>query len=113
MAVSIVNLSIEQGTDFSLSLTLKSNGAPIDLTNYNFTAKMKKHYSASNYYPFLITKELPYSSGKVTIGMASSITSTISPGRYVYDVLATTGIGTTASTSKYFKGTIIVEGTSS
>jgi hypothetical protein len=45
--------------------------------------------------------------------MASSVTSTISPGRYVYDVIATSGIGTTAITSKYFKGNIIVEGTSS
>jgi hypothetical protein len=113
MAVQVINFPIEQGTDFSLSLTLKSNGAPIDLTNYNFSAKMKKHYAASDYYAFNITKEVPNTLGKVTIGMASSITSTISAGRYVYDVLATVGIGSTSTTSKYFKGTVIVEGTSS
>ena len=44
MAVQVINFPIEQGTDFSLSLTLKSNGAPIDLTNYSFSAKMRKYY---------------------------------------------------------------------
>jgi hypothetical protein len=113
MAVQVINLSIEKGTDFSLTLTLKANGAPIDLTNYTFNAKMRKYFGASNYYSFLITKEQPYTSGKVKIGIASSISSTIPVGRYVYDVLATSGIGSTAITSKYFKGNIIVEGTSS
>jgi hypothetical protein len=113
MAVQVINFPIEQGTDFSLSLTLKSNGAPIDLTDYEFAAKMRKHYAAANYYEFSVNKLDPMTNGKLIIGMASSITSTISPGRYVYDVIATSGIGTTAITSKYFKGNIIVEGTSS
>lgn len=113
MAVQVINFPIEKGTDFSLSLTLRANGAPINLTDYQFSAKMRKHYGASSSYSFTITKEVPHTSGKVTIGMASSITSTIPTGRYVYDLLATTGIGTTATTSKYFKGSIIVEGTAS
>jgi len=113
MAVSSINLTIDKGTDFSLSLTLKTNGVPIDLTDYEFSSKMRKHYGASDYYEFTVNKLEPMSSGRVTIGMASSLTSTISPGRYVYDVLVTSGIGTTAITSKYFKGNVIVEGTSS
>lgn len=113
MSVAVINFSIEKGTDFSLSLTLRANGSPIDLTDYNFTAKMKKHFGAQNSYPFSIQKQLPYSSGKVNISMGSTITSMIAEGRYVYDVLATSGIETTAITSKYFKGSIIVEGTSS
>lgn len=113
MAVQVINFPIEKGTDFSLSLTLKANGSPIDITDYDFSMKMRKHYGASSSYSFEITKESPYTDGKVTLGMASSVTETIAPGRYVYDVLATTGIGTTATTSKYFKGNIIVEGTAS
>jgi predicted secreted hydrolase len=113
MAVRVINFPIEQGTDFSLSLTLKSNGAPIDLSDYDFSAKLRKHYGASNYYEFSIDKLDPMTNGKLIIGMASTVTSTITPGRYVYDVIATSGIGTTAVTSKYFKGNVIVEGTSS
>lgn len=113
MAVQVINFSIDQGCDFSLSLTLKSGGAPLDLTDYEFSARLKKHHNSINYFPFSIEKKTPLDSGKVIIGMASSITSTITPGRYVYDVIATVGIGTTATTSKYFKGSVIVEGTSS
>lgn len=116
MSVQVVNLSIEKGTDFSLSLKLKANGAPIDLTGYTFSAKMKKHYNAQTSYPFTVTPGSPLTSGNVSIGMASTVTSTIPSGRYVYDVLVTNpGIGTTTPsiTSKYFKGTVIVEGTSS
>jgi hypothetical protein len=113
MSVSVVNLTIEKGTDFSLSLKLKSNGTPINLTGYSFSAKMRKHYAATSYYPFNVTTVQPLSSGTVTIGMASTITSTIPNGRYVYDVLVSSGIGSTSITSKYFKGTVIVEGTSS
>lgn len=113
MAVQVINFPIEQGTDFSLSLTLKSNGAPIDLTDYEFSASMKKHYASLTSYEFDVEKQQPLTSGRLIIGMASSVTSTIKPGRYVYDVLATVGVGSTASTSKYFKGTIIVEGTAS
>jgi hypothetical protein len=116
MSVQVVNLSIEKGADFSLSLKLKSNGAPINLTGYSFSAKMKKHYNSQTSYPFTVTALNPLTSGNVTIGMASTVTSTIPSGRYVYDVLVTNpGIGTTVPsiTSKYFKGTVIVEGTSS
>lgn len=113
MSVSVVNLSIERGTDFSLSLKLKSNGSPINLTGYNFSAKMRKHYQATTYYPFTVTPQEPLTSGTVNISMASTVTANIPQGRYVYDVLVTSGIGTTAITSKYFKGTVLVEGTSS
>lgn len=113
MSVSVVNLTIEKGTDFSLTLKLKSNGAPINLTGYSFSAKMRKHYQATAYYPFSVTAVDPLSTGTVKIGMASTVTATIPVGRYVYDVLVSSGIGSTATTSKYFKGTVLVEGTSS
>lgn len=114
MAVAVINLVIEQGADFSLSLTLKANGQPIDLTGYTYSAKMKKHYGANTSYPFTVTPETPLTNGVVSIGMSESLTATIPPGRYVYDVLITdAGIGSSAITSKYFKGTVIVEGSAS
>ena len=43
--------------------------------------------------------------------MSEGLTATIPAGRYVYDVLITdNGVGSSAITSKYFKGTVIVEG---
>jgi len=111
MAVAVINLSIEQGTDFSLSLTLKANGAPIDLTGYTYSANLKKYFTSKTSYPFTVTPKTPLTSGVVSIGMSEGLTATIPAGRYVYDVLITDdGVGSSAITSKYFKGTVIVEG---
>lgn len=108
MAVPAVNLTIDKGTTFSTSIKLKRDGAPINLTGYTLSAKMRKHYNASSYYTFTATTASP-TQGIVTVGMASSITSTIPEGRYVYDLLITYA----GTTSKAVEGTIIVKGTAS
>ena len=49
MAVPSVNIQIDQGTDFSSTFDLKKrDNAPLDLTNYDFSAKLRKHASAAN-----------------------------------------------------------------
>jgi hypothetical protein len=108
MAVPSVNLTIDKGVTFLTSLKLKQDGAPINLGGYTCTSKMRKHYGASTSYPLTINIVSP-SEGTITIGMASTITSTIPIGRYVYDVL----ISFSGSTSKVVEGTITVKGTSS
>lgn len=108
MAVPSVNLTIDKGVTFGTSLKLKQDGAPINLNGYTCTSKMRKHYGSSTSYPFTVTVVSP-SEGTVNIGMASTVTSTIPVGRYVYDFLITfSGI-----TSKVAEGTVIVKGTTS
>ena len=108
MAVPAVNLTIDKGTTFSTSIKLKQDGSPINLTGYTLSAKMKKHYNASTSYTFTTTSPSP-TQGIVNVGMASSITSTIPVGRYVYDILITF----TGTTTKVIEGTVIVKGTAS
>lgn len=108
MAVPAVNLTIDKGVTFSTSIKLKKDGAPINLTGYTLTSKMRKHYDASSYYTFTVTSASP-STGVVNVGMASSITSTIPTGRYVYDLLITYS----GTTTKALEGSIIVKGTAS
>lgn len=108
MAVPAVNLIIDKGTTFSTSIKLKQDGAALNLTGYTLAAKMRKHYGASSYYSFTATSPSP-TQGIVSVGMASSITSTIPVGRYVYDLLITTS----GTTTKAVEGTIIVKGTAS
>lgn len=108
MTVPSVNLTIDKGTTFSTSIKLKRDGAPIDLTDYTLSAKMRKHYNASSYYSFDAALQFPVQ-GIVTIGMASSITSTIPEGRYVYDLLITYD----QHTFKAVEGNVIVKGTAS
>jgi hypothetical protein len=113
MAVPVVNLSIDKGVTFSTNIKLKKDGAAIDLTGYTFSAKIRKHYGASSYYPLNVSAVSPVSLGIVQIGMASTITSTLPVGRYVYDLLITYSVGITTTTSKALEGTVIVKGTAS
>ena len=108
MAVPAVNLTIDKGTTFSTSIKLKKDGAVLNLTGYTLSAKMRKHYNASSYYTFTATSPSP-TQGIVSVGMASSITSTIPVGRYVYDLLITYS----DTTTKAVEGTVIVKGTAS
>jgi hypothetical protein len=108
MSVPAVNLTIDKGTTFSTSIKVKRDGAALNLTGYTLSAQMRKHYNASSYYTFTTTSPSP-TQGIVNVGMASSITSTIPVGRYVYDLL----IAYAGTTIKVVEGTIIVKGTAS
>jgi hypothetical protein len=107
MAVPAINLTIEKGTTFSQNFKLKLDGGVLDLTGYVITSKMRKSYQSSNYYTFTTTPLSPLTSGIINVGMASSITSTLNTGRYVYDVLVTFA----GSTTKVIEGNILVKGT--
>lgn len=109
MAVQPVNIVIEKGTDFSTTFKLKENGSPVNLGICTITSKMRKHYDALTSYNFTVTKLTPHTSGVIRVGMSTEITSTLSAGRYVYDVL----LNTSGVTSKVIEGTVIVRGTAS
>lgn len=109
MAVPAVNIVIERGTDFLTNFKLKQNGSPLDLTGYTFSSKMRRHHTSSTSYSFTVTPIAPYTNGIVRIGMASSITTSIPSGRYVYDILATF----VGSTTKVIEGNVLVRGTAS
>lgn len=88
MAVPTVNLVIEQGADFSRTFSLKkSDGSPLDLSNYNFDAKMRKWSGSSGYISFGTTYNATPSQGKLTITLNNSQTGIITAGRYNYDIL--------------------------
>tara|TARA_B100001939_G_scaffold338768_1_gene344761 strand:+ start:1223 stop:1561 length:339 start_codon:yes stop_codon:yes gene_type:complete len=88
MAVPTVNLVIESGTDFSRTFTLRSNsGSLLNLSNYTFSAKMRKWSGSSGSVSFATTYGADPSQGRLTISMGSSITGIVTEGRYNYDVL--------------------------
>jgi len=93
-AVYVSNIVINQGADFSqvFNLADPSNDS-IDLTNYSFTAQMRKHAGSSvsvNLNPTLVT---PSTDGAIRITLTDTQTSTLKPGRYVYDILITDNSG--------------------
>lgn len=106
MAIENLNLSIEKGTDYFKTLTVKINGNIVDLTGYTIVSKIRKHYSSTTSYSFTPTI-LSAANGSLKIEMNDTLTSSIPIGRYVWDLLITKNNITT----KVFKGTVIIEGT--
>lgn len=92
MAVPAVNITIEQGADFASTFTLtNSDGTPYNLTNSSASSRLKKFPESSTSYSF--STSITVATGKITLTMADEVTSTISPGRYYYDILVTSNSG--------------------
>jgi len=78
------NILIDQGADFETSINVTDdNGDIIDLTGYTGSAQMRKYYTSSTSYPFIVT--ISAAEGKVTLSMPASNSAVISSGRFVYD----------------------------
>jgi hypothetical protein len=88
------NLTIDQGTDYSTTITLTDEeDGVVNLTGYTANAQLRKTYSSSNSVTF--TTAVSDIQGLVTLSLTDTQTANITPGRYVYDVILTTGSVTT------------------
>ena len=84
-----LNLTIEQGTDFEIELTVRNtDNSPLNLLSYTGASLVKKHYKATTSYPFTFTF-LDRISGRIVLAMTANQTNSLSEGRYVYDVVLT------------------------
>jgi len=92
MSVYVNNLVIDAGEDFSLPLTIiDSSGLnPVNLTGYAASSAIRKHSESSTKSADFTVGITSAVKGKITLSLASTITSTIKEGRYVYDVLLIT-----------------------
>lgn len=85
-----VNIVIDQGTDFSTSISLtNTDGSQLDLTGLSAASQIRKSYTSATATAF--TAELANSTGTLTLSLNNSVTSSLSSGRYVYDVELTDG----------------------
>lgn len=81
-----VELHIDAGSTFSTDVTVNDAlGVPINLTNYQARAQLRKSYYSSTAIDFLVVKTEAVS-GILTLSISAANTSNIRPGRYVYDV---------------------------
>ena len=88
MAVPSVNIQIDKGTDFSSTFYIgKRDNSPLDLTLYDFQAKMRKHAEAPGHVAFAATYGGQPAKGNLTISLTAAQTGIITAGRYEYDVL--------------------------
>ena len=80
-----VNIVIDQGTDFATTVSLtNSEGAQLNLTGMSAVSQIRKTFSSSNSVAF--TTALENNNGTLTLSLNNATTSSLSAGRYVYDV---------------------------
>ena len=93
-ATYVHNITIDSGTDYEQEYDMfEVGGKPVNLTNYNAAAQIRKHRGSSTATSF-ITGFPDRLNGKVKLTIPSYITSKLKPGRYVYDILFTKPGGT-------------------
>jgi hypothetical protein len=80
------NISIDQGADFSTQITVEdATGYGADLTGYNIFGQIRKTYSSTNKVDF-VCSHVNAGEGIIQIKLVNSVTNSMKPGRYVYDV---------------------------
>ena len=106
-AVYITNLSVNVGATFDQSFTLAdaSSDSALDLTGYAHSDALRKHFLATTSTPFQTTVT-DAAGGVISVSMGSTLTSTLKPGRYVYDLVIETG----GTRTRVVEGTVLVRG---
>lgn len=86
------NLIINQGTDFITTVTVTNdNGDIVDLTEYTAHGQIRKHYASDTAYDITVTFDDDRTNGILYLEVYRETTTTMEPGRYVYDVELTDG----------------------
>jgi len=107
MSAGKYDITIEQGSDFSLQLTVQDGGVAKNLTGYSVRGQIRATVDASAIAAsFVGTIADPASSGVMTISLPYTTTDDIAPGLYNYDI----ELYTASSVQKLIKGSATVLG---
>lgn len=79
-----VNIVLDQGTTFNTSFSFSDdNDEPIDFSSYTANSQIRKSYTSSTAYTFTVGLG---NNGIITLSMNAATSSTITAGRYLYDL---------------------------
>ena len=90
MTVYVNNITINTGEYFSRDFYLDNiDGTPLNLVGYAASSYIRKHPESLSPTAKFNVGFVDRDNGRIRVSLASTITATIKPGRYVYDVLFT------------------------
>jgi hypothetical protein len=79
-----VNIVLDQGTTFNTSFLFSNDDDnPIDFSSYTANSQIRKSYTSSTAYTFTVGLG---NNGIITLSMNAATSSTITAGRYLYDL---------------------------
>ena len=95
-SIYVSNLIINSGAFFSQDFFLEDSAtnSAMNLSSTTVSSQMRK-WSGSTGVTTFTSSIVNSQSGQIRISLGSSITSSLKPGRYVYDVLLTNNTSTT------------------
>ena len=83
---TVAHLYIDQGSDFTAEFTLENDdGTPMNLTSFTPYSQFRKNYGSIAGYSFTVTVTNAFL-GNILLSLPGAQSSTIKPGRYMYDV---------------------------
>ena len=89
----VSNLYIDAGSTYSAIVNVRNgDGTPINLTGFTISSQIRKSYGSINSYDFTCSV-YDATSGKVRLLLPAATSSSMRPGRYLYDVEITSPIG--------------------
>jgi hypothetical protein len=104
------NLVCEQATTFNFQFTIKNDSTPWNLTNYTAVMTVRPFVGASTTTVVASTANgritLGGALGTVTVNIDATTTGAITPSRYSYDLVLTTG----ATVTRILEGKFVVTG---
>tara|TARA_X000000368_G_scaffold180972_1_gene142875 strand:+ start:2780 stop:3127 length:348 start_codon:yes stop_codon:yes gene_type:complete len=95
-SVFITNLTLYTGTDFAQTFVLEdtSTNSTLDLTGYTGKSQLKRYEGSTKAADFTVSLANDPKTGRLTIEMLSTVTSTLKPGKYYYDLVLKKPSGT-------------------
>ena len=106
MSAGTYNINIDQGSDFSLQLTVQEDGSAKDLTGFSARAQMRPTVDSSTLTATFTCTITNASSGILTMALANTVTDDIDVGQYAYDLELYTG----STSQRLIQGTATVVG---
>lgn len=90
-------LDVDQGSDFTVIIDLENDDStPMDIRSVQIYSQFRKSYNSSTAYNFTC-EIIDGANGKFSMKLPGSVSSTIRPGRYLYDVELYNSINNTKS----------------
>jgi hypothetical protein len=83
---TVAYLDIDQGSDFTTVIEIENDdGTPVNLYGHDVYAQFRKSYGSTIGYNFLASVQNALE-GKIALSLSGVVSSTIKPGRYLYDI---------------------------
>lgn len=110
MAVPVVNLTLEKGTDFEATFNVfEPDSDPAYFVNFIGACKIRKYPASPVFQNCQVT--ITGATGTIKVSLAKTTTSFLSSGRNYYDVILTSNVDN--KSFKVVEGSIIVSDSAS